>query len=151
MVFFEFYHRENTDFFTPSPRCFLKSICTYIYMYAFTLICVMKFILLCVCMCVFPNQHSAVSLPDSVVRFWCLNSLAWPENGNPFTAWHLLPFLIQLSPVPCKVHGPVTPDQFHPFNMPGMFMLLSFAQHMLLEVPKWTSFPFPQGKLCLSL
>lgn len=77
----------------------------------------------CICGSVFSNQHSGVSLPDSVIRFWCLNSLAWPENGKPFTAWSLSPSLIQLSPLHCRVHGSVTQDQSHPFILPGMFML----------------------------
>lgn len=114
------------------------------------LLCAMKLILLSVRMPVFPDQHSPPSLPDSVTMFRCLNSFARSESRQPFTAWHLSPFLIQLSPVPRRECGPVTPDQLHPFNLPGVFTLLSFAQHALLKVLK-RPFPFPQGKLCLSL
>lgn len=125
----------------------------YIYLYACfsfyscTEMDLTLYVCMCACGCVFSNQDSAVSLPDSELRFRCLNSLAWPENGKPLTAWRLSPFLIRLSPLPSRVRGPITADQFHSFNMPGMFMLLSFAQHTLLKRP---SFPYPQGKLCLS-
>ena len=144
--FFEFYHRENTDFFffLVLPKMFPEKYLSMISL------CVMKLILLCVRMHVFPDQHSPPSLPDSVTMFWRLNSFAWSESGQPFTAWHLSPFLIQLSPVPHKECGPVTPDQLHPFNLPGVFKLLSFAQHALLKVLE-RPFPFPRGTLCLSL
>ena len=58
---FFFNHRENTDFFLVLPKMFSeKYLCML-------LLCVTKFILLCVCRHVFPDQHSAPSLPDLAI------------------------------------------------------------------------------------
>lgn len=108
------------------------------------------YLTLCMHACLPQSAFSSKSsrLGDYILTLKLL--CAWSESGKPFTAWHLSPFLIQLSPVPCRVRGPVTPDHLHPFSLPGVFMLLSSAQHALLKGLK-QPFPFPQGKLCLSL
>lgn len=118
------------------------------------LILVTKFILprWCVCVRVFCCLHSAVSLPDSVIGFWCLNSLAWAQNGKPFTARYLSPSLTQPSSLPCRVHGPVTPDQFHSFQHARYVYVSVIYTTRAPEGPEMTFFPLSTGQIiCQSL
>lgn len=100
-------------------------------------------VLVWVYMCV---SQSAVCLPDSGIGFWCLNSLAWPENGKSLHSGvsHLSSFNTALCPASAR-SGHTRSISFLP-HARDVYSSVTRTAHAP-KGPKMTCFPLLTGQI----